>query len=82
VRSRNYTIHRVSCQRSTSRLLYLKMHSKKANGAVLAQPLRTPGCAMPRLLRFIPDNGSRVEVTTRTTQSRLLLTATPQLNRI
>jgi REP element-mobilizing transposase RayT len=37
---------------------------------------------MARLLRFIPDNGSLVEVTTRTIQSRLLLTPTPQLNRI
>jgi REP element-mobilizing transposase RayT len=37
---------------------------------------------MARLLRFIPDNGSLVEVTTRTIQNRLLLTPTPQLNRI
>ena len=37
---------------------------------------------MARLLRFIPDNGSLVEVTTRTIQSRHLLTPTPQLNRI
>src|SRR5215217_8598201 len=37
---------------------------------------------MARLLRFIPDNASLVEVTTRTIQSRLLLTPTPQLNRI
>jgi REP element-mobilizing transposase RayT len=37
---------------------------------------------MARLLRFVPDNGSLVEVTTRTIQSRLLLTPTPQLNRI
>jgi hypothetical protein len=38
--------------------------------------------AMARLLRFIPDGGSLVEVTTRTFQSRLLLTPKPQLNRI
>src|SRR3954468_1975240 len=38
--------------------------------------------AMARLLRFVPDGGSLVEVTTRTIQSRLLLTPTPQLNRI
>jgi putative transposase len=37
---------------------------------------------MARLLRFIPDDCSLVEVTTRTIQSRLLLTPTPQLNRI
>jgi REP element-mobilizing transposase RayT len=37
---------------------------------------------MARLLRFIPDSGSLVEVTTRTIQSRFLLTPTPQLNRI
>jgi len=37
---------------------------------------------MARLLRFIPDNATLVEVTTRTIQSRLLLTLTPQLNRI
>ena len=37
---------------------------------------------MARLLRFIPDDASLVEVTTRTIQSRLLLTPTPQLNRI
>jgi REP element-mobilizing transposase RayT len=37
---------------------------------------------MARLLRFLPDNASLVEVTTRTIQSRLLLTPTPQLNRI
>ncbi len=37
---------------------------------------------MARLLRFVPDNASLVEVTTRTIQSRLLLTPTPQLNRI
>ncbi|HTG36180.1 MAG TPA: transposase [Thermoanaerobaculia bacterium] len=37
---------------------------------------------MARLLRFIPDNATLVEVTTRTIQSRLLLTPTPQLNRI
>ncbi|HEY0512697.1 MAG TPA: transposase [Thermoanaerobaculia bacterium] len=37
---------------------------------------------MARLLRFIPDTGSLVEVTTRTFQSRLLLTPKPQLNRI
>jgi putative transposase len=37
---------------------------------------------MARLLRFIPDGGSLVEVTTRTIQSRLLLTPNPELNRI
>ena len=37
---------------------------------------------MARLLRFIPDGGSLVEVTTRTIQSRFLLTPTPELNRI
>ncbi len=37
---------------------------------------------MARLLRFIPDDDSLVEVTTRTIQSRFLLTPTPQLNRI
>jgi putative transposase len=37
---------------------------------------------MARLLRFLPDNATLVEVTTRTIQSRLLLTPTPQLNRI
>lgn len=37
---------------------------------------------MARLLRFIPDGGSLVEVTTRTLQSRLLLTPSPELNRI
>jgi putative transposase len=37
---------------------------------------------MARLLRFIPDGGSLVEVTTRTFQSRLLLTPKPLLNRI
>ena len=36
---------------------------------------------MARLLRFIPDNGSLVEVTTHTIQSRHLLTPTPQLIR-
>ena len=37
---------------------------------------------MPRSLRYIPDGGSLVEVTTRTFQSRLLLTPKPLLNRI
>jgi REP element-mobilizing transposase RayT len=37
---------------------------------------------MARPLRFIPDGGSLVEVTTRTLQSRLLLTPSPELNRI
>jgi REP element-mobilizing transposase RayT len=37
---------------------------------------------MARFLRFIPDGGSLVEVTTRTIQSRFLLTPTPELNRI
>src|SRR5215207_5753681 len=37
---------------------------------------------MPRSLRYVPDGGSLVEVTTRPFQSRLLLTPTPLLNRI
>ncbi len=37
---------------------------------------------MPRLLRFIPEGGALVEVTTRTFQGRLLLTPRPLLNRI
>jgi len=37
---------------------------------------------MTGLLRFLPDDDSLVEVTTRTIQSRFLLTPTPQLNRI
>lgn len=37
---------------------------------------------MARLLRFIPDGGSLVEVTIRTLQSRLLLAPSPELNRI
>jgi putative transposase len=37
---------------------------------------------MPRSLRYVPDGGSLVEVTTRTFQSRLLLTPNPLLNRI
>lgn len=37
---------------------------------------------MPRLLRFIPEGGALVEVTTRTLQGRLLLTPKPLLNRI
>jgi REP element-mobilizing transposase RayT len=37
---------------------------------------------MARLLRFIPDGGSLVEITTRTIQSRFLLTPSSQLNRI
>lgn len=37
---------------------------------------------MPRLLRFIPEGGTLVEVTTRTLQGRLLLTPKPLLNRI
>jgi len=53
-----------------------------SSGTALAQPLPSPGRAMARLLRFIPDNATLVEVTTRTIQSRLLLTPTPQLNRI
>jgi REP element-mobilizing transposase RayT len=37
---------------------------------------------MSRSLRYIPEGGSLVEVTTRTIQSRLLLTPNPLLNRI
>ncbi len=37
---------------------------------------------MPRLLRFIPEGGALVEVTTRTLQGRLLLTPKPQVNPI
>ena len=37
---------------------------------------------MSRSLRYVPDGGSLVEVTTRTFQSRLLLTPKPLLNRI
>jgi len=48
----------------------------------LARPLLSQRHAMARLLRFIPAGGSLVEVTTRTFQSRLLLTPKPLLNRI
>jgi len=37
---------------------------------------------MARSLRYVPDGGSLVEVTTRTFQSRLLLTPKLLLNRI
>jgi hypothetical protein len=37
---------------------------------------------MPRPLRFIPEDGALVEVTTRCIQSRLLLTPRPLLNEI
>jgi hypothetical protein len=40
--------------------------------------LLLPGSRMARLLRFLPDDGPLVEVTTRTLQSRLLLTPTPE----
>ena len=40
------------------------------------------GPAMPRSLRYVPEGGSLVEVTTRTIQSRLLLTPKPLLNHI
>jgi REP element-mobilizing transposase RayT len=37
---------------------------------------------VPRLIRFIPEGGALVEITTRTLQGRLLLTPKPLLNRI
>jgi REP element-mobilizing transposase RayT len=48
----------------------------------LAGRLLYRGLAMARSLRFIPEGGALVEVTTRTFQSRLLLTPRPLLNRI
>ena len=43
-------------------------------------PGATP--AMPRKLRFIPEEGTLVEVTCRTIQSRMLLRPSPGLNEI
>lgn len=51
-------------------------------GGRIGPAFALPAHAMARLLRFIPDGGSLVEVTTRTIQSRFLLTPFPELNRI